>query len=158
VGVGEDVAAQVEEQVQDSPPLRRGDGLDGHESSFKRHRRHRVRRRLRDMRATGCQSNVRDDSPLREQDAMPTMTLEDRTVAFDRAGEGSATPLLLVHGFTGGKDDFAGVLPALAEDRPVVAVDLPGHGGSEGADDPAAYDLFAVAGWVLRFADALGPR
>jgi pimeloyl-ACP methyl ester carboxylesterase len=86
---------------------------------------------------------------------MPTTTLDDRTVAYDEAGGGSAPPLLIVHGFVGGRDDFAGVLDALAEDRRVVAVDLPGHGGSDGPDDPAAYGLSALAAWVLRVAEAL---
>jgi pimeloyl-ACP methyl ester carboxylesterase len=87
---------------------------------------------------------------------MPTITIDGRAVAYDRAGAGSAPPLLLVHGFTGGRDDFAEVLSRLAEDREVVAVDLPGHGGSDGPDDPADYSLSAVSGWVLRFATAVG--
>jgi pimeloyl-ACP methyl ester carboxylesterase len=87
---------------------------------------------------------------------MPTLTLDDRTAAYDEAGGPGGPPLLLVHGFTGGRDDFAGVLDALGEDRRVVAVDLPGHGGSAGPDDPAAYGLGALAAWVLRFADAAG--
>jgi pimeloyl-ACP methyl ester carboxylesterase len=86
---------------------------------------------------------------------MPTLTLDSRTVAYDEAGTSGAAPLLLVHGFTGGRDDFAGVLDVLAEDRRVVAVDLPGHGGSDGPDDADAYGLSAVASWVLRLADAL---
>lgn len=86
---------------------------------------------------------------------MPTTTLDGRTLAWDEAGGGEAPPLLLVHGFAGGRDDFAGVLGALGEDRRVVAVDLPGHGGSEGWDDPSAYGLGALAAWVVTVADAL---
>jgi pimeloyl-ACP methyl ester carboxylesterase len=87
---------------------------------------------------------------------MSSLMLDGRTVAYDEAGDGSAPPLLLVHGFTGGRHDFAEVLPTLAADRRVVAVDLPGHGGSQGDDDPAAYGLAGAAGWVLRVAAALG--
>ncbi len=86
---------------------------------------------------------------------MPTTTVDGRTAAWSEAGSGGP-PLLLVHGFTGGRDDFDHVLPALAHDRRVVAVDLPGHGGSEGSGDEAAHGLAPVAGWVLRFADAVG--
>jgi pimeloyl-ACP methyl ester carboxylesterase len=86
---------------------------------------------------------------------MPTLTLHERTVAYDEAGGGAAPPLLLVHGFTGGRDDFADVVEPLAADRRVVAVDLPGHGGSAGADDPDAYGLQTLAGWVLDVAEAL---
>ena len=74
-------------------------------------------------------------------------------------GDGRGAPLVLVHGHTGARDDFAGVIDALAEVRTVVAVDLPGHGGSEGPDDPAAYDLGWQAEWLLSFCDAVGiPR
>jgi pimeloyl-ACP methyl ester carboxylesterase len=86
---------------------------------------------------------------------MRTTKLDDRTVAYDEAGGTDAPPLLIVHGFTGGRGDFAGVLEALAGDRRVVAVDLPGHGGSEGPDDPSRYGLATLADWVLGFADAL---
>lgn len=90
--------------------------------------------------------------------AMHTAVIDGRRVAYDDARParpGSARPLLLVHGFTGGRDDWAGVLPTLAEDRRVVAVDLPGHGDSEGPDDEAAYTLGALAGWVLQAMDEL---
>jgi pimeloyl-ACP methyl ester carboxylesterase len=84
-----------------------------------------------------------------------TIELDGRTVAYRQAGGGNAPALLLVHGWTGGSDDFTGVLPALAEDRRVVALDLPGHGGSQGTDRPEDYTVDRVAGWVLRAADAL---
>ena len=84
-----------------------------------------------------------------------TVTIESRGVAFTRLEGGVGVPLVLVHGHTGARDDFEGVMPALAEDRPVVAVDLPGHGGSEGPDEPEAYDLGAQADWLVAFADAV---
>lgn len=87
---------------------------------------------------------------------MPTLRTDGRTVAYDSAGDGPGAPLLLVHGFTGGRDDFAGVLDRLGAQRRAVAVDLPGHGGSAGPDDPSAYGLSALADWALRVAGALG--
>jgi pimeloyl-ACP methyl ester carboxylesterase len=88
---------------------------------------------------------------------MPATTeVDGRTVTYREAGDGPGAPLLLVHGFTGSKEDYDPVVGPLAEERRVVAVDLPGHGGSEGSDDPAAYGLAAMASWLLRFADALG--
>jgi pyruvate dehydrogenase E2 component (dihydrolipoamide acetyltransferase) len=51
--------------------------------------------------------------------------------ALRMAPEGSAaTPLLLIHGFGGDLLLWQFVQAELAEDRPVVAIDLPGHGGS----------------------------
>lgn len=82
-------------------------------------------------------------------------TVDGLTVTYREAGRGEGTPLLLVHGFTGSKEDFDAVLPALAEERRVIAVDLPGHGGSTGGDDPAGYGLSTSAAWLLRFADAV---
>jgi pimeloyl-ACP methyl ester carboxylesterase len=50
------------------------------------------------------------------------------TVAYDRIGTGP--PLLLVHGLGMCKEVWRPVLPALAREREVVAVDLPGFGAS----------------------------
>lgn len=85
-----------------------------------------------------------------------TTTVDERAATYNEAGDGPGAPLLLVHGFTGSKEDFDPVLEALATDRRVIAVDLPGHGGSEGTDDEAAYGLSATGAWILRFADAAG--
>ena len=84
-----------------------------------------------------------------------TITVDGRTTAYLEAGTGPGRPLLLVHGYTGGKDDFAGVLDELAASRRVVAVDLPGHGGSAPPENPAEYGLGPIAAWLLRLADAL---
>ncbi len=86
---------------------------------------------------------------------MRMLEIAGRAVALVERGEGGV-PLLLLHGYTGSKEDFAPVLDALAADRRVVALDLPGHGGSLGPDDPGAYGLAASARWVLEAADTLG--
>ncbi|EFV74879.1 hypothetical protein HMPREF1013_04905 [Bacillus sp. 2_A_57_CT2] len=44
--------------------------------------------------------------------------------------EGTGEPLVLLHGFCGSKDYWARMIPILVEDFRVIAVDLPGHGGS----------------------------
>src|SRR4051794_38444618 len=49
-----------------------------------------------------------------------------RLAVDDRQHGGDATPLVLVHGFTGGRVDFADVIDALAADRRVVARGPPG--------------------------------
>ena len=71
-----------------------------------------------------------------------------------------STPgLLLVHGFTGAKEDFSDHLDQLAAVDAgwhVVAPDLRGHGGSSKPPGPASYTLRAMAGDLLALADALG--
>ena len=83
------------------------------------------------------------------------LTIDGRSVGLHDAGSGPGAPLLVLHGYTGSKEDFTPVVDTLAADRRVVVVDLPGHGDSPGPDDPAAYGLGALTAWVLRVADAL---
>lgn len=74
------------------------------------------------------------------------------------AGAGGR-PLLLVHGFTGAKEDFADHVDLLAgagDGWHVVAPDLRGHGRSDHPAGPEAYTLAAMAGDLLELADALG--
>lgn len=73
------------------------------------------------------------------------------------AEAGSGEPLMLVHGFTGAKEDFADFLDGFA-DRGwhVVAPDLRGHGGSEAPEDEEAYSIEEMAVDVLALADHLG--
>jgi pimeloyl-ACP methyl ester carboxylesterase len=89
---------------------------------------------------------------------MPTLQVDGRPVSYLDCGSHrlGGAPLVLLHGYTGGKDDWEPVLSRLADDRRVVALDLPGHGDSPGPDDPDGYGLDATAGWVLRVVDGLG--
>ena len=76
------------------------------------------------------------------------------TIAEEGVG---GRPLLLVHGFTGAKEDFGDFLVPLAERGwHVVAPDLRGHGASDKPTDESAYTLPVFAGDVLALADALG--
>ena len=75
-------------------------------------------------------------------------------LVVDRLGEGP--PLLMVHGFTGAKEDFADHAPRFAEHREVVLFDHRGHGASENPPDVAAYSLDRLAADTLQVADALG--
>lgn len=62
-----------------------------------------------------------------------------RRLRYLELGEGGATPVVLVHGFGGDLNTWMFVQPGLAEARRTVALDLPGHGGSEkevGSGDP----------------------
>jgi pimeloyl-ACP methyl ester carboxylesterase len=56
---------------------------------------------------------------------------------------GSGRPLVLLHGGYGAVEMFAGILPALAEHRQVIAVDLQGHGRTADVDRPLRYESMA---------------
>ena len=74
----------------------------------------------------------------------------------DRGGDG--TPLLLVHG-SGGTGAVWRAQARLADRRPVVALDLSGHGDSEDVGTPAGPDtLAAYADDVAAVAEATGAR
>jgi len=70
------------------------------------------------------------------------------TLAAHVAGDGPA--LVLLHGFTGSAAAWGPLRDAFATDRRVIAVDLPGHGGSP-APDGGLWDVAdAVADAVAR--------
>lgn len=72
------------------------------------------------------------------------------------AGVGGA-PLLLVHGFTGCKEDFADEMEPLADlGYHVVAPDLRGHGDSDAPTDEGEYALEIFAADMIALVDALG--
>ena len=67
-----------------------------------------------------------------EEEAGPapeTVTVDAGTLRFLRTGEGGE-PLVLLHGFGGDLNTWLFNVEALAADRAVYALDLPGHGGS----------------------------
>ncbi|MBT5414383.1 MAG: acetoin dehydrogenase dihydrolipoyllysine-residue acetyltransferase subunit [Rhodospirillaceae bacterium] len=53
-----------------------------------------------------------------------------RNLRVRSMGEGEATPVVLIHGFGGDLDAWLFNQEALAADRPVHAIELPGHGQS----------------------------
>lgn len=85
-----------------------------------------------------------------------TVDVGDVALAVAEAGDGGR-PLLLVHGFTGAKEDFSGWLGRLAAAGwHAVAPDLRGHGRSSKPADEDAYSLGTFADDVLALADAFG--
>jgi pimeloyl-ACP methyl ester carboxylesterase len=75
-------------------------------------------------------------------------------IAFESHGEGER-PLVLVHGFTGFREDFATQLPELARHGRVLAPDLRGHGESA-RGEAASYRFETLVGDLLGFLAALG--
>lgn len=80
----------------------------------------------------------------------------DRSVPVLEAGDGGR-PLLLAHGLTGAKEDFADHLDALAAAGWwAVAPDQRGHGGSFKPEDEADYSLAHYADDLWALSDTLG--
>ena len=71
---------------------------------------------------------------------------------------GAGEPLVLLHGGLGAGEIFEPILPALSADRRVVAVDLPGHGGSPDPGRPLRAELLAddVAALIKEPVDLMG--
>lgn len=89
------------------------------------------------------------------------MTEELRVTTDDGVGlavevTGTGPALLMVHGFTGVKDDFADHLDVFAHDSTVVTFDLRGHGESDKPDVGDAYSFDRLATDAFAVADALG--
>lgn len=73
------------------------------------------------------------------------------------AVDGAAAPLLLLHGFLGASDGWGdSLLRALGARFRVVALDLPGHGGSGLPDDPDLLTIPGVAGMLAGLLPRLG--
>ena len=80
----------------------------------------------------------------------------DVALEIAEAGEGGR-PFLLVHGFTGAKEDFSPFLDDLAAlGWHAVAPDLRGHGGSDQPSGEDAYGFERFAADLVGLADALG--
>lgn len=85
-----------------------------------------------------------------------TVDVDGVRVAALTAGEGGR-PLLLVHGFTGCKEDFAAEVPRLAaRGHHVVAPDLVGHGSSAHPAEESEYSFERFADDAFALADRLG--
>lgn len=76
-------------------------------------------------------------------------------VVWDEAGEGDR-PLVLVHGFTGSRKDFAPCLEDLSDLGRTLAPALRGHADGWHAGDSAAYTLDAAADDLAGWLDAIG--
>ncbi len=71
------------------------------------------------------------------------------------ASSGGGLPVVLLHGWTGSKEDFAAVVEPLAAQRRVIVPDLPGHGDSQPPVD-GDYSFAAHVAWILKLLDGLG--
>jgi 3-oxoadipate enol-lactonase len=85
-----------------------------------------------------------------------TVTVGDIELVVAEAGMGGR-PLLLMHGFTGAKEDFTEWLdPLAARGWHAVALDHRGHGGSTQPAEDDAYSFSILADDALALTDQLG--
>jgi pyruvate dehydrogenase E2 component (dihydrolipoamide acetyltransferase) len=81
--------------------------------------------------------------------APKTVDVGGATIAYIEAGAGG-TPLVLIHGFGGDRNNWLFNLLELAKDRRVIALDLPGHGlSSKAVADPSLTGLAASVAGLL---------
>jgi pyruvate dehydrogenase E2 component (dihydrolipoamide acetyltransferase) len=91
-----------------------------------------------------------------EADAGPqpeTVEVGDHKLRYLLMGAGETEPLVLIHGFGGDLNNWLFNQPVLAERRPVLALDLPGHGGSSKSME--AFDIDSLGRVVGEFLDML---
>jgi pimeloyl-ACP methyl ester carboxylesterase len=87
--------------------------------------------------------------PERNKDARGSYaSVNGLTLYYEIHGAGE--PLILLHGGVGAIQMFGEVLPSLAQNRQVVAVDLQAHGRTADIDRPLSFELMAddIAGLI----------
>lgn len=86
---------------------------------------------------------------------MPTLELPDGK-KLNYRDEGSGPPVVLVHGSPGDIRSWARVAPHLRDRFRVLAVDLPGYGGSDGVPDEPAGRAALMGAAVARLVESVG--
>ncbi|MFG3144642.1 alpha/beta fold hydrolase [Streptomyces sp. NPDC048243] len=79
-----------------------------------------------------------------------------RTVTLSYARVGTGEPLLLLHGIGHHRQAWDPVIPLIAGERDVIAVDLPGFGASPALPDGLTHDLSMVVPVLGALCEALG--
>jgi pimeloyl-ACP methyl ester carboxylesterase len=87
---------------------------------------------------------------------MPEITIRERAIGYASAPKefDPARPaVLFIHGTGGDRTDWKAQLDKLSDTANMLAVELPGHGASDG---PGERDVGAFSQWVIDFVDVLG--
>jgi len=80
--------------------------------------------------------------------------IRDIEIEYEEHGSGQR-PFLLVHGYTGSRDDWREQLPALSELGRTLALDQRGHGGSTNSGRPEHYNLDGLVLDLAAFVETL---
>lgn len=92
---------------------------------------------------------TRDDAEFNQQFTHQFATIDDVMMHYVTGGEGP--PLVLIHGWPQTWFEWRDVMPTLAENHTVYAIDLPGLGDSEGT--PRGFDKKTLAQYVNSLLD-----
>jgi pimeloyl-ACP methyl ester carboxylesterase len=84
-----------------------------------------------------------------------TIAIESNTLVYSTAGNASAPPLLMLHGWASHRAIWQGAMDALKDRFYCVAIDLLGFGDSDKPSD-ADYGIDTQGKRILKLADALG--
>jgi pimeloyl-ACP methyl ester carboxylesterase len=88
---------------------------------------------------------------------MERMEIDSLGMAYRVAGDHAGQPITLIHGYTGNTRNYAlQIKPLIAAGWRTLTADNPGHGASDGPDDPSAYTMPAMAARQHALAEALG--
>ncbi len=79
---------------------------------------------------------------------------DGQSLRIGRAGGQNGTPVLFIHGFAADQGNWLFNLDAFGPEQPVIAIDLPGHGGSVKAVGDGALETMAAS--VAAALDVLG--
>src|SRR3954466_8084324 len=85
-------------------------------------------------RRAGDDYGAKASPDWREIDWSPHLhdtTIAGRRVRYCDFGAGDGRPVVMIHGLGGSWQDWLENIPRIGKDRRVIALDLPGHGGSE---------------------------
>lgn len=97
----------------------------------------------------GFCSIMTDRSVITEIESMKTISLTHGNIAYLEQGQGR--PLVLLHANPGDHQDFAAIMPVLAENFRVIAPDWPGYGQSPAPQPPQAASAFLYAAILQEF-------
>jgi pimeloyl-ACP methyl ester carboxylesterase len=85
----------------------------------------------------------------------PTSYVDTKAARFHYLRRGQGPPVLLLHGGGEWLYSYRDMVTALAGERTVIAVDLPGHGYTKVKDSGFGYDLQAMTDALAQFLDAV---
>ncbi len=104
----------------------------------------------------GLWSQLQDMTRLLPGLHTETVTVDGHRIRYWRLGSGDNTPVVLLHGFGSGKENWATLLPVLWQsNRSFYVLDLPGFGESTYRHD-ASYNYGAQAHRMAEWANAIG--